>query len=819
MMIETLWQETVYAARSLTRTPGVALAAILTIAIGVGATMTIFSAVNTVLLRPLPYAEPDRIVRVWNAWDDTPRGALSPAEYFDYLARLDVFEHLGVYATDVTALTGGGEPERVRTGFLSHQVLPALGVTPQIGRSFTSDEDAPGHAVVLLSDGLWRTRFGAASDVIGRRILLDDEAHTVIGVLPAGFRLPEDFDTPEPAQLFVPLALDPQTMPGRGSHFLDAVGRLREGVTVDRAFAQIRTVAEQFPRELPTQYPAAMRFTAGVTPLHEDVVGDVRPVLLTLLAAIGFVLLIACGNITHLFLSRGERRRDEFSIRLALGATRAGLFRQTLIESVLVAAAGGLAAMVVAAFATRALVALSPPDVPRIEAVAVDGVVLAFGAAASLLVGVLVGIAPALRSVRGVDASVGSLRGVVGAAPSRQRIRSLLVASEVALAIVLTLGAGLMVKSLVNLLAVDPGYRTDGVLTASISLPAASYDTAEKTTTFFSTLLDRLRSQPGVVAAGGVTGLPLTDPRGDLNFQIEGRETAPGERSRRADWQVVTPGYFDALGMRLLQGRGIQSSDRADSPGAVVINQAMARLHWPEGDAIGARMRLGGGAGPGWVTVVGIVNDVRHATLRAEPRPEMYLAHTQFRFWGGGSEPVRALTLVARTTGSAGVLAEVFRREVAMLNSSLPLDDVRTMESVRSASMSSLRFISLLLSGFAAVALLVTSIGVFGVMTYAVAQRQREIGVRMALGAAPGAVVRLMLRQGVAPAVIGIAGGVGAGMLLTRALRTQLFEVVPHDPATAAAVCSIVGLVALLACYLPARRAARVDPVTALRAD
>lgn len=818
--METLWHDIRHAVRSLRRSPGFATAAILTVALGVGANTAIFSVVHGVLLRPLPYLDPDRIVSVWTAWDDTPRAQLSAAEYFDVLDDGQVFEHVGVWADGYNAMTDGGEPERLRTGFVTYGVLPALGTDAQLGRRFTAEDDVPDADVVMITDALWRRRFGAARDVIGRTVVLDNQARTIVGVLPAAFRLPDDFDTPEPVDLLQPLGLDRKNLPGLGSHFLSGVGRLRADVSPAQAHARVAAIAERFTREFPTEYPAPLRFTAGVTPLHDEVVGDARPALLTLLAAIGFVLLIACGNVTHLFLSRGERRRDEYAVRAALGAGRARLIRQALVESGIVAIAGGAAGLLVAAFGTSALVAMSPQELPRLDAVAVDGNVLVFGLAASVLVGLVVGALPALQSAR----AIGTLhatdgRGVAGAAPSRQRMRRVLIASEVAVALVLMLGAGLMVKSLVRLLSVDPGYRTDGVLTASVSLPDTGYPDGERTASFFVNLLDRLREQPGVMNAGAVSGLPLSQPLGDLNFQIEGRETTPGQRSRRADWQVVTPGYFDAIGMRVIQGRAIEPTDRVDSPGVVVLNQAAARLHWPDGDALGKRMRLGGNAGPGWVTVVGIVNDVRQASLRAEAKPEMYLAHTQFRFWGTGTIPVRTLTLVVRADGDPAQLSATLRREVAALDPALPIADLRTMDALRTQSVASLRFTSTLLAIFALVALAVTVVGVYGVMAYAVAQRQREIGVRVALGAAPGTVVALVLRQGLTPAILGIAAGISGGMLLTGALQTQLYDVTPHDTGTAAAAGALVALVALIACYVPAARAAHIDPVRALRAD
>ena len=815
-MLDHLWQDVRSAARSLRRAPGFTIGAMLTLALGIGANAAIFSVLDAVVLRPLPYRDPGRLVAVWNRWTETPRAALSSLEYFDYREQLRSFEHFGVSAGGAMTLTGSGEPLRIPIGVVSHGVLPALGVAPQLGRLFTFEEDTPNrNLVILLADGLWRRRFAADPGIVGRSIVLDRQPFTVVGVMPPGFRLPRDFDAAVPAEAFMPLGFDRTTVPIRGSHFLTGIARLKPGVSAEQAATEIAALAERFAREIPQDYPASLRFTATAIPLTTDLLGDLRPMLFTLLGAVGFVLLIACANITHLFLTRTERRHQEFAVRAALGSGPWRMAQPVVVESALVALGGGLLGLVCARLGTRALVALQPETLPRLDLVAIDRTVVLFTFGVVAMVTALVGFIPALRSARSrVTTSAGA---TVTIGPARQQVRRVLIASEVALSIVLLLGAGLTLRSFFGLLAVDPGYRTDRLLTASVTLPEAAYSTPAATSTFFDTLLSRVRNQPGVAAAGASTRLPLRSGRGDLNFQIRGRETPQGALSRRADWQVVTPGYFEAIGMRVVRGRAIDAGDRADTEGVIVFNEAAAKLHWPDGDALGARLKLGANAGPGWVTVVGIVNDVRTGSLRDAPYPEMYLAHTQFRMFGRGTEPMRTLSLVIRAQDAPGPLAETLRREVRALDPVLAVDRIETMDSVRRVSVARLEFVTTLLGTFAALALTVALVGVYGVMAYSIALRRREIGVRMALGANPGRVVSLVLRQGLTPTVAGIAAGLLGGIALSQLLTAQLFEVRPHDPATAIVTAGAVAAISLLACYLPARRAARLDPSSALR--
>jgi predicted permease len=589
-------------------------------------------------------------------------------------------------------------------------------------------------------------------------------------------------------------------------------------LTTERGSVDVAAVARRFPVEYPNDYPAKMNFAAGAVPLLDSVVGHVRPTLLVLLGAVGFVLLIACANVASLLLSRTEGRRREMAVRTALGAGKGRLMRQLLVESVVLALAGGLVGVGLAMALTRLLVALRPQNIPRLDAIGVDLRVLAFALGASTVVGVLFGLLPALQATR---LDVQSMlrqggRGVAGG--GRQGARRALVVGEVAIALVLLVGAGLMTRSFVRLLSVDPGYRVDHLLTVPIALPGSRYRENERVIGFYQELARRMASLPGVVSAGAVAGVPLVSERGDLSIDIEGRPVAPGETKRRADWQVVTPGYFKAMGMRLIRGRGIEATDLESTPGVVVINETLAKRYWPNDDPIGKRFKLGGRAGPGMVTVVGIVADVKQSSLAATPEREMYLAHTQFRFWGGGSI-LRSLSLVLRTTGEPTALIRSVRSEVAALDAQLPLGQFRTMEEVRGESVSQPRFLMFLFSAFSVVALSIAVIGIYGVIAYGVAQRRKEIGIRVALGARPSTVAGMVVRQGMALAVLGIAAGLVLALLLTRFLASFLFSVTPTDPLTLGLVAAALAAAALAASYIPAVRATRTDLVEVLRAD
>ncbi|MET0397799.1 MAG: ABC transporter permease [Longimicrobiaceae bacterium] len=813
-----LGQDLAFGARQLRLRPGFAAAAVLTLALGIGANTAVFSIVDATLLRGLPYPAAERLVRLSNRWNDEPAGDLSPAEFFDYRDRLRSPEAVGAYAVASANLTGDGEPERLRAGYLSAGVIPALGVAPAAGRAFSAGEDAPGgDGVAVLSHGLWTRRFGASPEVLGRRLLLDGAPRVVVGVMPAGFRLPRDLEEGEDTEVFLPLALGPELAAQRGSHFLEGVARLRPGTTVAAADREIAAVAAGFSRDYPDDYPAEMRFAAGMVPLREAVLGRTRPVLAPLLGAVALVLLIACANVANLLLVRVDGRRRELAVRAALGAGRGRLVRQLLAEAALLAGLGGGIGVLLAAWAVRAVPLLEMAELPSAGPVRMDPAVLGFALGASLLSLLVFGVAPALHASRGqVHASLKENGRSGTGGVRRRRFRSALVAGEVALAVVLLLGAGLLVRSLAALYGVDPGFRTGGVLTLRVSLPESGYPDDARVVGAFREMLRRVGDVPGVDAAGAVTNLPLASTLGDLNFEMEGQPVPDGAVSPRADWQAVTPGYLRALGMQVLAGRGIEARDDERAPGAVVINESLARRYWPGRSPLGARFTLGGEAGPGMVTVVGVVRDVRHAALGEPPRAEMYVPHAQFRFWNGGGA-ARSLTLAVHTPGDPARLAGPVREAIRALDPELPLADVRTLDQVRGESVARPRFLALLLGAFAAVALVLAVVGIYGTLAYLVAQRTYEMGVRMALGARPASIRRLVVGQGMAMTLAGVAVGVAAALGLTRLLAHLLYGVTATDAATFVVVPVGLALAAGVAAYVPARRATRVDPLVALR--
>jgi putative ABC transport system permease protein len=807
--------------RSLRRSPGFFFAAVFTLALGIGATTAIFSVVNSVLLRPLPYAEPDAVVRIWNSFGGSPKAAISPAEYFDYHDRATAFSAFGVYATgQAVNLTGADVPERLHASYLSVGVFPALGIRPGLGRAFTAEEDTPSGAhVVVLSDGLWRRRFAASPSIVGQRITLNGESYEVIGVMPPEFRLPEDFGAIAPSELFLPLGIDRASIPNRGSHFLHAVARLRPGVTMALAQQSVRKVAADFVRDFPDDYPADMHFDATVVPLRQDLLGPVRPALLVLFGAVSLLLLTACANVAGLLLSRSDARRQELAVRTALGAGSGRIVRQLLVESLLLGVTGGALGLLLAYWGAHAMVLAQPGDIPRIQGVSLDLRVLLFALGTSVITGLAFGILPALRATRGNAQSMirEGGRGRSAGLASQRGQRALVVA-ETALTLVLLFGAGLLARSFVKLQSVDPGFRAENILTSRVTLPAREYSTPAQVTRFYGQLMQRLAALPGVTASGAVSSLPLATTLGDLNFHIQGRPEAEGDISPKADWLVVTPGYFEALGMRLVRGRAIETTDDERAPGVVVINQAMAHRYWQGENPIGQRFELGGGAGPGWVTVIGVVDDVRHGGLDSEPSAQMYLPHAQFLRWDS-HRAIAGMTVALRTSGDPARLAAAVRREVHALDSNLPVSEVQTMEQVVSASIAQPRFLALLFSGFAVVALVLAAVGLYAVLAYSVSRRSREIGIRMALGAREHDVASLVIRQGLLLALVGIALGLVGNVALHGLVKSLLFGVSAMDPLTLLAVSVLLAAIALLASWLPARRAARVDPIVALRSE
>jgi predicted permease len=816
--VEEGWRDVAHGVRAYRRRPLFAAVAVVTTALAVGAGTAVFGVVDGVMLKPMPYPAAESVFRLYNEWDGSPDAAVSPAEYLDYLdGAAPVFSGLGVYAFGAENVVGTGSAERVRSVYASAGIWAATGVAAERGRLFTAAEESAGDAVVLLSHGYWQRRFGGSPDVVGGTLDVDGSVQVVAGVLPDGFRLPGEFRSGTEADLYLPLGLDRSEVSARGSHFLAALARLRPGVTEAQAEQVLARVATGFIERFPDDYPQDMRFGNHLVPVAEDVVGAVWPLLRILLGAVLLVVLIACANVTGLLLVRSIGRRQEFALRDALGAGRSALTRQLLAESAVLAGAGGLAGVAIAWALLRAFVLLDPPGLPRVADLRVDGAVLGIALALTVLSGLAFGLAPLMSIRRGPAHSLRASSRSITAGGHADRVRRVLVTGQLALALVLLAGAGLLARSFVALLLVDPGYETADRVITRINLPA-EYDTDASRRDYFARLMDGVRALPGVLAVGAVTNLPLDSRLGDLNIRIEGREVREGEVSPRLDWQVVTPGWFDAMGMRILRGRGISDADDERATGAVVLNEAAVRLHFPTEDPIGRRFRLGGNAGPGWVTVVGIVNDVRHGTLTEPPSPRMYLAHRQFTFWNGGSA-VAAMTVVAKTEGDPLARVAPIRRVVEALDPNVPAASFRTMDQVVSASLNTSRFALLLVGAFAALALLLASVGIYGVASYAAEQRTREVGIRVALGARPIRVLNLVLRQAVGPIATGLVLGVVGARLLTRMLTPVLFGIEPTDATTLLVVATALAAIALTASWVPARRATRIEPAAVLRSD
>ena len=819
--METLRHDIRHAVRALRRRPTFTALAVLTLALGIGATSAIFSVVNGVLLRPLPYERPAELMLVHTRLDGIPGRELSLPEYWDLRERARSFSGVGAFSNGTLTLTGSGTPERFNAGYVSADVLPLLGAAPAIGRPFAAEEDLPGRPpVVILSDGLWRRRFGGDPEVVGRTLMLDDAPTTVIGVMPPGFQLPAHY-VGAAMEAWTLLQLDPAAdRSERGWHWLSVIARLRPGVEPASAEREVAGIMGGMLREHPNEYDEA--FSGSLTPAAEHLVGDIRPVLLVLLGAVALLLLIAASNVASLFLARAEERHREIAVRAALGARAGRLVRQLLTESATLAVAGGLAGLVLAAYGVRLLVAAAPPTLPRLDAIGLDVPVLLFTIGISVCTGLLFGLAPAWYAARPDLARALTDGGRGGSAGARrQRFRRALVVTQVALALMLVVAAGLLIRSFERMRGVDPGFDPAGLLTAQVELSPVRYESSESIRAFFERLVDRAENIPGVRSAAVVKALPMTQLElGDWSFLREGRFSLPPRQEdwNLAYWQAVGPGYFETMRMPVLQGRGIEAGDRIGSPHVAVVNRTLARQAWPEGEAIGQRLLMGGGqADSVWRTVVGIVGDVRHRGLDAEARPEIYLPHAQFP--AGTVAPLRTMRVVLRAQGDPGALAAPLRAALAELDADIPLTEVQSMEEALGTWAAERRLTMLIVAGFAVLALTLGAVGVYGVVAHLVAQRTREIGIRIALGAVPREILALVLSQGVRLALTGIAVGLLGALATSRLLGRLLFQVEPTDTLTFAATAAGLGLVAVAASLLPAVRAVRTDPVEALRSE
>jgi putative ABC transport system permease protein len=811
-LIQDFAQDLRYGVRVLAKSPVFTAIAVLTLALGIGANTAVFSVVNGVLLRSLPYQDPERIITIWHPSRGGHTLGLTDVEFFDIRDRNQVFEEVAAYATGATNFTGAGEPERVTATWVSAGFFQVLGVQPSLGRVFTADEDKPDFApVVVLSYGLWQRRFGADQNAIGRQVSLNGISRTVIGVMPPGFQ----FESRE-VEMWLPLGLDPANVEP-GSRSYPAIGRLRPGVNLEGARVEINAVAAQLAEEYKTRFPRGANATSSLNliPLHELIVGDVRPALLLLLASIAFVLLIACSNVANLQLARGAARQKEMALRLALGAGRLRIIRQLLTESLILSVLGGAGGLLLAYWGVGALLALAPASLPRTGEVGIDSMVLFFTLAVSLLAGIVFGLAPGLRfSHPDLQASLKE-GGRLTVGNSGYRTRHLLVISELALAVVLLAGAGLMMKSFIRLLNVDPGFDSRNVLTARISLPQSKYTQHQQVDAFYKQVLERLGAAPGVEVTGVVTVLPMSGLNSNASFEIEGKPRASDEVAQNADYRMVSSDYFRAMGIPLLNGRHFAASDQEGAPAVVIINEAMMHAFWPGEEPLGKRINMGVPGSP-WLTIVGIVKDVKHKALNVASKPELYFLHSQ-NAYGQAFGVYRSMMLAVRGGADPSALTGVVKSAIQAIDKDVPVAKIETMESVLSTSVAQPRFTMLLLMIFAVVALVLAAVGIYGVMSYSVGQRKHEIGIRMALGAQRRDVLRLIVGQGMGMAVIGIGVGLGLAFALTRVMSGLLFEVSPTDTVTFALIALLPLMVALAAILLPTRRALKVDPMVALR--
>ena len=812
--MDRLHADVAHGLRRLARAPGFTAVALLTLALGIGANTAIFSLVRAVLLRPLPYGDPGTLVMIWGSRDKGERTWLSTPEVLDYRKERAIFEGVAAYYASAVNLTGGDQPERVSAAAVTPDLFTTLGVRAGIGRTFqASDSAAVFDTQVILGHGLWVRRFGSQPDVVGQTIQVNGRARTVIGVMPASFKLPLDFSDDRPTEIWIPYDVTPD-VDSWGDHSLIGVARLRPGTAPGTATAAMRALEDRWVRDGRwTNRDLARR---QAVPMKEIVIGDVRTALWVLLGAVGVILLIACANVANLVLARADDRHREIAVRTALGASRGRVVSQLLTESVLLSCVGGVLGIALAYGAMRGVVALNPPGIPRIEDISLDVGVLVFTAALTVLTGLAFGLAPALE-LSHADVSLalkeGGRSGTAGRV--RQRFRDSLAVAQMGFSVVLLIAAVLLIRSFVELRRIDLGFRTDQVLTLRTALPEGTYPDDGDVVGFYRVLRHRLQELPGVRAVGATRLLPLTGTIGDWSITLEGRPRVAGENPN-GDWQVVTPGYFESMGVKLLRGRFVADADNENAPIVAVINETMANRYWPNEDAIGKRFHIGTNAQP-WITIVGIVAAVRHNAVTERPRAEMYVPHAQWT--AAGASARRGMTFVIRTAGDPLAALGYVRQTVRSLDPSLPIADVRTLDAVASDALAQPRFTTLLLGLLAALALALATVGIYGVIALLVTRRRQEIGIRIALGARPASILGMVVRRGMALAGIGVAGGLVAAFLLTRLLASLLYGVTRFDVATFALVPALLASVALVACLIPAARAARVDPIVALREE
>jgi predicted permease len=811
-----------YAIRGLRQSPGLAAAAILSLALGIGANTSIFSVTSALLLHPLPYADPERLVLLWNRSPglNIAEDWFSTAQYFDIRTGHSGFEELAIALGVNSNLIGDGDPARVGVIRVSPNLLPMLGARTVYGRLFEPGEDQQGRpGTAVLSHSLWSTRYGGDPAIVGKSVLLNTQRFEVVGILEDGFRLPREvmptLGVVEHGEIFVPLPLPPNASQIRTREDYNLIGKLKPGVTPQAAQAEMDGITARLRRDFPDVYPPNGGLTFSVVPLLDQVVGDVRRTLMLLSGAVGFVLLIACANVANLLLSRALGRRREMAVRAALGASRWRVARQLFTESVLLACCGGGLGILLAAAGVRWIHLLQPKNVPRLQAISVNTEVLFFTLALCVVSGLLFGLAPLLGIYRLdvqrqlQDTSRGS--AAEGSVWGRgHNLRRLLVAAELALAVVLLIGAGLLLRSFARVQDVAPGFDADRVLTAELAVIGPKYTTAQAAGQLYRELWDRLDRLPGVTASGGVSSLPMSQFFAWGPITVEGRTPPPGEAFINVDQRSAASRYFEAMRIPLLRGRFFSEFDTDKAPRVVIIDDHFAQQIFPNEDPIGRRLKFGDAkAETLWETIVGVVGRVKQYGLDADARIALYRPHTQ--------SVARNLYVVVRSDADPATLAGPVTRELRSLDPDLPISHVRTMSSRIEESLVRRRFSMVLLGLFAGLAFVLATIGIYGVMAYLVSQGTRELGIRIALGATPRAILGLVLRQGLLIGSAGIGAGLAAAGLLTRLMRSLLFGIEPVDPLTFAVTSGVIGLTALAACYFPARRAAMIDPVTAMR--
>jgi predicted permease len=820
-------QDLRYAGRAFGRAPGFTLVGLLSLAIGIGANTAIFSVVSALLLRPLPYVNAERQVILWNTSPGLgiTEDWFSTAQYFDIRAGVRSFESVAIAIGANLNLTGDGEPERIGAIRVSSNLLPMLGVRPLVGDLFSADDDRPGRTgKALLGFRTWTRRYGQDPRIVGRALTLNGQPFEVVGVLPSTFSLPREvmptLGVVDDAEVVLPLPLPANAAEIRNREDYNILATLAPGATLDQARAELDTLTARLRRAHPDFYPPNGGLTFRALPLKEQAVGRARRALTVLMASVGFVLLIACANVANLLLARALARRKEIAVRAALGASRARIAGQLLTESVLLAVGGGVLGLLFAFACLEGIRFLGSASVPRLAEIALDGRVLLFTLGVSLVSGVLFGMAPAFRlsrlDVHGSLKDVGRGSSGTGAVWGRgQRLRRLLVVAELALSVMLLVGAGLLVRSFVRLQSVSPGFDAARALTLELTMTGRKYNDADAVLQTYRALWERLGSLPGVAAVGGVTALPLSNMMAWGPITVGGRAAPEGEKFINADIRVVGGRYFEAMGIPLLQGRAFGEQDTRESQRVVIVDEHMAAQLWPGQDPIGRRIRTGGfdvTPDTPWMTVIGVAGRVKQDSLDGDPRMAYYRYH--------GQSPARAMNIVVRAAdGEPAALGSAVRHAIRTLDPDLPIYKMRAMDERVSDALAERRFAMLLLTVFALLALVLAAVGVYGVLAYLVAQGTRELGIRLALGATPGALARLVVWQGVSVALAGVVLGLAGAFALTRFMRALLFGVAASDPVTFALIASALGVVALLASYLPARRAAAVDPLVSLRME